>query len=78
MVVFRLSKGDEITMRGYKVLTSTVYNCHDNRAYGNKRSGILAGLRGDGYGFVWLQMGISLGGTCQVVRQHWFKICRES
>jgi hypothetical protein len=27
---------------------------------------------------VWLWMGISLGETCQVVRQHWFEICHES
>jgi hypothetical protein len=43
-----------------------------------KRSGILTGLveMGNWFGLVW--MGINLGETCQVVRQHWFKIGHES
>jgi hypothetical protein len=57
-----------------------VYNCHDSRAYGYKRSGILTGLVGIGLGIglVWLWMRISLGEIYQVVRQHWFEIGHES
>jgi hypothetical protein len=46
------------------------------RAYGYKQSRILTGFVG--IGLVWLWMGISLSEICQVVRQHWFKICHES
>jgi hypothetical protein len=53
-----------------------VYNYHDSRAYGYKWSGILTGLVG--IGLIWLWIGISLGDTCQVVRQHWLEICYES
>jgi hypothetical protein len=53
-----------------------VYNCHDSRAYSYKRSAILTGLVG--IVLVWLWMGIGLGETSQVVRQHWFEICHES
>jgi hypothetical protein len=53
-----------------------VYNYHDSRAYGYKRSGILTGLVG--IGLVWLWMVIGLGETCQVVKQHWLETCHES
>jgi hypothetical protein len=53
-----------------------MYNSHDSRAYGYKWYGIFTGLVG--IGLVWLWMGISLGETCQVMRQHWFEIGHES
>jgi hypothetical protein len=37
----------------------TMYNYHDSRAYGYKRSGILFGLVG--IGLVWLWMGMGMG-----------------
>jgi hypothetical protein len=52
-----------------------VYTYHYSHAYGYKRSMILTGLVG--IDLVWLWMGISLGETCQVVRQHCFEICHE-
>jgi hypothetical protein len=36
-----------------------MYNYHDSRAYGYKRSGILFGLVG--IGLVWLWMGMGMG-----------------
>jgi hypothetical protein len=62
-------------MHRYRVLTST--KCP------TVMIGVLMVTSGlgsslDQWELVWLWMRISLGETCQAVRQHWFEICHES